>query len=59
MLYLDFVLEFQKLIVAKIDLSHIAPDISYSEVLICNGVSAGTLNCAQKLSPYCLQMQAQ
>jgi hypothetical protein len=59
MLYLDFVLQFQKLIVAKLDLSHIAPDIIYSEVLICKGVSALKLKCAQKLSPYCVQLQAQ
>ena len=35
MLYLDFVLEFRKVIAAKIDLPHIATDIIYSEVLIC------------------------
>jgi ABC-type sulfate transport system permease component len=58
MLYLNFILKFQKLIAAKIDLSHIAPDIICSEVLICNGGSAGRLKCAKKLSPYCVQLQA-
>jgi hypothetical protein len=48
MLYLDFVLEFQKVIAAKIDLSHIAPDIIYSEVLIGMGESAGKLKCAKE-----------
>lgn len=59
MMYLDFFLQFQKVIAAKIDFSHIAIDISYSEVLICKGDWTGKLKCAKKLSPYCVQLQAQ
>jgi hypothetical protein len=33
MLYLDFVLEFHKVIAAKVNLSHIAPDIICSELI--------------------------
>ena len=37
------------MIAAKIDLSHIAPDIICSEVLICKGDSTGKLKCAKKI----------
>jgi len=46
MLYWVFVLEFCKVIAAKIDLSHIAPDIVCSAVLICKGDSTVKLKCA-------------
>jgi len=58
MLYLDFVLEFKKVIAAKTDLSHIAPDIICSEVLICKGGSPVKLKGAKTLSPFCVQLQA-
>ena len=37
---LNFLLEIQKLIAVQFHLSHIAPDITYSAVLICKGGSA-------------------
>ena len=52
MLYFDFVLEFRKLIAAKIDLSHIATDIIYSEVLICKVNQLENWNVWRRISFY-------
>jgi hypothetical protein len=49
MLYLNCILAFQKVIAAKVNLSHIAPNIICSEVLICKGDSTGKLKCANKI----------
>jgi hypothetical protein len=44
MLYLYFILALQKVIAANIDLSHIAPDIIYSNILICKVIQLENWN---------------